>query len=127
MTMSAHRRFRSRVAWLAPLALGNMMILTFRTSWAQEQPAQHDHSQHQQGATQQDHSQHRAQPAKKSATEPKGKAPTKKKPAARNTRATPRRKPAFRNTPVTALQERATSSMLAMRDLHITAAWSDFS
>ena len=82
--MSAHRRFRSRVAWLAPLVLATMMILSFRIGWTQEQPAQHDYSQHQQGATQQDHSQHGAQPAKKPAVERKGKAPAKKKPSSKH-------------------------------------------
>src|SRR5436309_14727366 len=79
MTMSAHRQFRSRVPWLAPLALATAMILTFRIGWTQEQPAQHDHSQHEHGQTLQDHSQHGVQPAKKSTSEPKAKAPAKKK------------------------------------------------
>src|SRR3954447_13865367 len=79
MTMSAHRQSRSRVRWLAPLALATAMILSFRIGWTQEQPAQHDHSQHEHGQTQQDHSQHGVQPAKKSTSEPKGKAPVKKK------------------------------------------------
>src|SRR3954462_13549282 len=81
MTMSVHRQFRSRVRWLAPLALATAMILSFRIGWTQEQPAQHDHSQHEHGQTQQDHSQHGVQPAKKSTSEPKGKASAKKKPS----------------------------------------------
>jgi hypothetical protein len=89
MTMSAHRQFRSRIHWLAPLALAIATILTFRIAPAQEQPAQHDHSQHQQGQAPEDHSKHGAQPAKKSAGEPKSKAPAKKKASEKHSGHTP--------------------------------------
>src|SRR4051812_11772174 len=89
MTMSAHRQFLSRVRWLAPLALAIATILTFRIAPAQEQAAQHDHSQHQQGQAHEDHSKHGAQPAKKSAVEPKSKAPAKKKASEKHSGHTP--------------------------------------
>jgi hypothetical protein len=82
--MSAHRSIPTRVRRLAPLALAAIMILSFRTGWAQEQSAPHDHSQHQQGQAQPDHSGHGAQPAKQPAAEPKGKEPSKKKASAQH-------------------------------------------
>src|SRR3954452_8925376 len=89
MTMSARRQFLSSVHWFAPLALATVIILMPRTVWSQEQPAQHDHSQHEHGQMQHDHSQHGAQPAKKSTSEPKGKAPAKKKASEKHSGHTP--------------------------------------
>jgi len=94
--MSNHQPSIRRVRRLAPLALFIVMILPLRLGWGQEQPAQHDQSQHDHSQMQHDHSQmqhdhsqHGAQPAKKSKVDSKSKASSKKKASEKHSGHTP--------------------------------------